>query len=142
MSEFGVSTGREKALKMRMQALGIVEADIIESFISSSGPGGQNVNKVASCVVLHHLPTNTIVRCQKERSQALNRYQARYLLVTKIVEERQKARLRRQHEVQKLKRKNRPRPPKLKEAILQNKRAKAQKKLARHKISFHRLKEE
>ena len=84
MALFPISSGKEKQLLERMQALGVREQDIDEQFIRSSGAGGQNVNKVSSCVVLHHRPTGTRVRCQKERSQALNRYLARRLLLDKI----------------------------------------------------------
>ena len=81
---FGVSPDKEKALAERMDALGIREADIVEKFIRSGGHGGQNVNKVATCVYLKHLPTGTEVKCQQERSQALNRYLARRILTDKI----------------------------------------------------------
>ena len=79
---------KEIELKKHMLQLKIFEKDIKESFIRARGPGGQNVNKVNSCVVLHHLPTETIVKCQEERSQRLNRYKARWLLIEKIEHER------------------------------------------------------
>ena len=68
----------------RLDALGIREEDLEESFVRSGGKGGQNVNKVSSCVVLRHRPTGLMVKCQAERSQALNRYNARRLLAEKI----------------------------------------------------------
>ena len=82
-----------------MMACGIFEADIRESFISASGPGGQNVNKVATCVWLRlketapflssrswlrHRPSGLEVKVQRERSQALNRFLARRLLAEKL----------------------------------------------------------
>jgi len=84
MPFFPISSGKEKQLFERMQALGVREQDIEEQFVRSSGAGGQNVNKVSSCVLLHHLPSGLRVKCQKERSQGLNRYLARRLLLDKI----------------------------------------------------------
>ena len=76
MATFGVSPDKEQALAERMEALGIREADIVEKFIRSGGHGGQNVNKVATCVYLKHLPTGFEVKCQQERFQSLNRFLA------------------------------------------------------------------
>jgi peptide chain release factor len=84
MARFPISSEKEKQLLERMQALGVREEDIEEQFVRSSGAGGQNVNKVSSCVVLHHRPTGVRVRCQQERSQALNRFLARRILLDKI----------------------------------------------------------
>jgi len=84
MALFPISSDKEKQLLVRMQALGVREQDIDEQFVRSSGAGGQNVNKVSSCVVLHHRPSGIRVKCQKERSQGLNRFLARRLLLDKI----------------------------------------------------------
>lgn len=83
-ARFGVRPEKETALEARWAALGLREADVSESFIRSGGPGGQNVNKVETCVVLRHLPTGLEVRCARERSQALNRFLARRLLADRV----------------------------------------------------------
>ena len=86
MSKFGVSIEKEEALLQKMKELGVHEDDIDEKFIRSGGPGGQNVNKVATCVQLKHIPTGIIVKIQKDRSQGINRFLARRSLVSKIEE--------------------------------------------------------
>ena len=77
MTRFGVSPQKEDELVARMDACGLREADLDESFISSGGPGGQKVNRSATCVYLKHVPTGLEVKMQQERSQALNRFFAR-----------------------------------------------------------------
>ncbi len=84
MSIFKVSLRKEQALLQRMKDLNICENDIEETFIRASGPGGQKTNKTSSCVSLRHIPTNIIVKCQRERSQALNRFLARRHLLDQI----------------------------------------------------------
>jgi peptide chain release factor len=77
MMDFGVTPKKQTELEARMAALGLREADLQEKFIHSSGPGGQRVNKTASCVYLKHQPTGLEVKMQQERQQRLNRYYAR-----------------------------------------------------------------
>ena len=86
MGVFPVSQQKEDALRERMLKFGIHESDINEKFICSGGKGGQNVNKVATCVYLRHTPSGTEVKMQQERSQGLNRFLARRLLISKIEE--------------------------------------------------------
>ena len=81
---FGVRPEKEEALRLRMEKLGLRESDLIEKFVRSQGKGGQNVNKLSTCVYLKHLPTGLEVKCQQERSQALNRFIARRILADKL----------------------------------------------------------
>lgn len=72
-------------LTQRMAALGVKEADLEESFVRSGGHGGQNVNKVSTCVMLLHRPSGVQVKCQETRQQGLNRVvRARRMLLDKI----------------------------------------------------------
>ena len=84
MKSFGVSKEKQMALEREMKRLGIREEDIEETFTRSSGPGGQNVNKLATCVRLRHRPSGIAVKVMRERSQALNRFLARRRLAEEI----------------------------------------------------------
>lgn len=77
MTRFGVSPQKEAELERRMEACALREEDIGERFIRSGGPGGQHVNRSATCVYLKHAPTGLEVKMQRARSQALNRFYAR-----------------------------------------------------------------
>jgi protein subunit release factor B len=82
MLNFGVTEQKAQALAERMAACGLNERDLDESFVRSSGPGGQHVNKTATCVKLVHKPTGLHTQCQESRSQLLNRYHARKQMCT------------------------------------------------------------
>ena len=84
MKSFGVSKEKQTVLAREMKRLGIREEDLEETFTRSSGPGGQNVNKVATCVHLRHRPSGITVKVMRERSQALNRFLARRNLAEKV----------------------------------------------------------
>nr|WP_233440993.1 peptide chain release factor-like protein [Leptospira biflexa] len=84
---FPVSIEKNASIKKRMEALGIRESDLKEQFVKASGKGGQNVNKVATAVVLLHIPTGKQVKCSIYRSQGLNRYKARDLLCLELEKE-------------------------------------------------------
>jgi protein subunit release factor B len=128
------SEPEKMTLEKRMAQLGVREEDIIESFIRSSGPGGQHVNKTATCVYLKHLPTGIEVKCQQQRSQLMNRSLARYILLSKISQKIRQDNLARQSSRARVMRANRKKPKGLKVKILENKRQHAKKKLGRKKI--------
>ena len=86
MGDSFISPEKLNALEERMKDLGIKEGDIEEKFIRSQGRGGQKVNKSSTCVYLRHVPTGVEVKCQKARTQAMNRFFARRILSDKIEE--------------------------------------------------------
>jgi len=66
-------------------------SDVEEHITTAQGPGGQNVNKVATAVHMIHKPTGVEVRMQETKSQAQNREKAKRLLTARVYEiERQK----------------------------------------------------
>ncbi|KQC06849.1 MAG: peptide chain release factor 1 [Smithella sp. SDB] len=134
-----VSSDKEKVLIDRMHTLGVSETDFKESFIRSSGPGGQKINKSSSCVYLIHIPTGLSVKCQRERSQSLNRFLARRLLLDKI-EKLQKGFIAEEKErLEKIRRQKRKRSKRAKEKILTAKHQQAEKKVLRGRV---RMREE
>lgn len=131
MSLFPVSPAKERELVERMRRLGVREEEIEEQFVRSSGAGGQHVNKTATCVVLHHRPTGLRVRCQDERSQGLNRFKARRLLLDKIERLIQGRLSAERQRVEKLRRQKRKRSKRAKEKLLADKHRQAEKKALR-----------
>ncbi len=128
---FPVSSEKEKALREKMDDLAIYERDIHESFIRSQGKGGQNVNKTSTCVYLKHLPTGIEVKCQKARTQGLNRYHARLLLYNKIDRLIKGKKSAEEQRIEKIRRQKRRRSKRAKEKILAEKRLKSVKKAGR-----------
>lgn len=112
-------------MERRMQALGVREEDLEEHFIRSGGHGGQNVNKVATCVWLRHRPSGMEVKVQRERSQALNRFLARRLLLDKIETERLGRLSAEQQRIAKIRRQKRRRSRRAKEKMLHAKHHRA-----------------
>ena len=119
-----------------MQRLGVRESDLEERFIRASGPGGQNVNKVATCVVLRHLPSGFEVRCEQERSQAMNRFLARRILLNRLDTQRLGALSAEAQRIAKIRRQKRKRSKRAKEKLLRDKFLRAQKKSLRGPVAL------
>jgi len=135
MNMFGVSPEKELALMERLNELGVRPEDLVEKFIRSGGHGGQNVNKVSTCVYLKHVPTGIEVKCQRERAQALNRFHARRLLADKIENLIKGKESAEQQRIEKIRRQKRKRSKRAKEKMLADKHHRAEKKKERRSIS-------
>jgi protein subunit release factor B len=83
---------------------------------------------VSSCVVLHHRPTGIRVKCQRERSQALNRLLARRLLLDKIDTQQRGAASAEAQRIDKIRRQKRKRSHRAKMRMLDDKRHQSEKK--------------
>ena len=119
-----------------MRKLGISEADLEESFARSSGPGGQNVNKVSTAVTLRHVLSGVSVTVQDSRSQAVNRKLARERLLDAIENTREEQRMAEIAKREKERRRKSPRPAGLKKRILESKRRRAELKRQRTKVNL------
>lgn len=128
-----VSAEKEAQLMRRMEALGVREADIEESFVRSGGHGGQNVNKTSTCVMLRHRPTGLQVKCQATRQQGLNRFLARRLLLDKIEERQRGFVAAKRDEIERIRRQKRKRSRRARERMLADKAHQSEKKAGRGK---------
>jgi protein subunit release factor B len=131
LAESTVTPEKQKALEDRMERLGILEKDIVEKFVRSSGKGGQKLNKTSTCVYLKHLPTGTEVKCQRERYQALNRFIARRMLADKIERQILGKLSEEEQRVEKLRRQKRKRSKRAKAKMVEEKRVHGEKKALR-----------
>jgi len=132
---FPVSADKARELRERLERLGIRDEDLDEQFVRSGGKGGQNVNKVATCVVLVHRPSGLRVKCQQERSQGLNRYFARKLLADKIEAERLGRQSAQEQEFERVRRQKRRRSRRAKARMLADKHARSAVKQGRGPVS-------
>jgi peptide chain release factor len=118
-----------------MELLGIRDADLEERFIKGSGKGGQKVNKTSSCVYIRHIPTGKEIKCQRERSQAMNRFLARRELCDQLEAEREGEASAREQAREKIRRQKRRRSRKQKARMLDEKNRQGQKKQLRQRVS-------
>ena len=132
---FPVSPEKAQALAARMLAVGLREDELDEQFVRSGGKGGQNVNKVATCVVLVHRPSGLMVKCQAERSQAMNRFLARRLLCEKLDAQRRGAASEAEQARERIRRQKRRRSRRAKAKMVENKRAHGEKKSLRRAVT-------
>lgn len=131
MPPFSVTPRKQARLQRRMEELGIREADLEERFIKGSGRGGQKINKTSSCVYLRHLNSGIEVKCQQERSQALNRFLARRELCDRLEAQIKGEQSRREQEREKIRRQKRRRSRRQKARMLEEKRKQSEKKALR-----------
>ncbi len=127
-------SSKEEQLRLRMAELGIDEDALSEKFVQGGGPGGQKINKTASCVCLRYVSPEGWafdVKCQRTRSLSLNRYYARWELCERLAERRDGERSRRQDEAEKIRRQKRRRSRRQKARILEEKHRQSEKKALR-----------
>ncbi len=120
-------------LKIELQNMRIDPRSVEETFLRSGGPGGQNVNKVATCVVLRHRESQLVVTSETHRSQAMNRIAAWQRLIDRIKVHRETTEARLRAEREKIRRQKRRRPRAVKERILSEKRHRSEIKKLRAK---------
>ena len=125
---------KAREIEERLARLGVRPEDLEESFVHSGGKGGQNVNKVATCVVLRHRPSGLQVKCQEARSQAMNRFLARRLLCEKLDAQRRGVASAAEQARERIRRQKRKRSKRAKEKMLATKHAQGEKKTLRRSV--------
>lgn len=131
MADNTLGSDKEAKLRQRMRELGIREEALTEKFVQGGGPGGQKINKTASCVCLSYPEAGIDIKCQRTRSLTLNRYHARWELCERMAERIEGERSRRQQEAEKVRRQKRRRSRRQKARMLDDKRKHGEKKARR-----------
>ncbi len=134
---FGVGPAKQASLSRLMAKVGIRERDLTERFVRSSGPGGQNVNKVATCVQLLHRPSGLKVKVSLARSRALNRFLARRVLAEKLEAKQLGVRSAAAKRIHKIRRQKNKRSKRAKEKMLAGKKRRSRTKKLRRTVSEH-----
>ena len=137
MGTVAISEGKQRQLQERLARLSVRETDLEEQFVRGSGKGGQKINKTSSCVILHHHPSGIIVKCQQERSQAMNRYFARRELCDRLEDKNKLIKSEREQQREKIRRQKRRRSRRQQSRILADKSCQGNKKMARRAVSLH-----
>jgi protein subunit release factor B len=112
-------------LRAHLLTLGCDPARVEESFTHSGGAGGQNVNKVATCVQLRYAPANILIKMQEHRTQAQNRLEAWKLLAAQLQRARDRAVAERRAARELKRRQNAQRPRGIKRQFVEHKRRRA-----------------
>ena len=119
----------------RMAKLGIRAEDLFETFTRSSGPGGQNVNKVSTAVTLVHKPSGLRVVASDSRSQITNRKLALERLLDEIEGKREVQRQSRLADLSKARRQRAARSRGTKRKMVESKRRRGEKKKLRRQVA-------
>ena len=121
-------------VRAHLLALGCDLSRVEESFIHSGGHGGQNVNKVATCVQLRYAPRNILLKMQEHRTQASNRLAAWKLLAEQLQTQRDRHAADRQAARELKRRQNAQRPRGVKRQFVELKRHNAKTRNARKDV--------
>jgi protein subunit release factor B len=119
-------------VRAHLATLGCDVARVEESFIHSGGHGGQNVNKVATCVQLRYAPANILIKMQEHRTQAANRLAAWKLLAEQMQRQRERQAAEKRAARELKRRQNAQRPRGVKKQFVELKRRQAQRRSQRN----------
>jgi protein subunit release factor B len=118
-------------IRAHLVALGCDLSRVEETFIHSGGAGGQNVNKVATCVQLRYAPRQILLKMQEHRTQASNRLAAWKLLAAQLQRARDDHERARRAARELKRRQNAPRPRGIKKQFVELKRRQAKTRAER-----------